>query len=429
MAAMKSAADRQTIRSLDRSSLEAYQLTRLEVLFREALPQNSFYKERLPGLHSPPTQIDQLAELPFTTKAELAGTTKDGWAAHRTFPVERYTRFHQTSGTHGEHPLILLDTPEDWQWWIDCWHYVLDAAEITATDRCFLAFSFGPFIGFWSAFDALADRGSLVLPGGGLSSLARLQRIEAAGATCLLCTPSYALRLAEVAAEEQIDLRGGPIKKIIVAGEPGGSIASVRERIESIWGAQVLDHAGATEIGAWGFGKLNEPGLYINEGEFIAEFIDPQSDRPVAEGELSELVITALGRAGHPLLRYRTGDLVRHRNPLPEDATRFVSLVDGILGRTDEMVIIRGVNILPSAVEQIVRQFDIPEFRLTAKREGAMDNLSIEVETTAACAENVRESLQVRFGLRIDVTAVPEKSLPRFEGKAKRFVDLRKKAI
>ena len=230
MALMKPAADREKIRSLDRPSLEAYQLERLSVLLHEVLrscppahqpelcecvllsgggtyaleqglreelrwlevlPQNRFYAKKLSGLQLPLKQVSELAQVPFTTKDQLVGADANGWAAHRTYPVEQYTRFHQTSGTHGQ-PLILLDTPEDWQWWIDCWHYVLDAAEITAADRCMLAFSFGPFIGFWTAFDALIDRGCLVLPGGGLSSMARLQRIETAKATCLLCTPSYA---------------------------------------------------------------------------------------------------------------------------------------------------------------------------------------------------------------------------------------------
>ena len=428
MALMKPAADREKIRSLDRPSLEAYQLERLNVLLHEVLPQNRFYAEKLSGLQLPLKQISELAQFPFTTKDQLVGADVNGWAAHRTYPVEQYTRFHQTSGTHGQ-PLILLDTPEDWRWWIDCWHYVLDAAEITAADRCMLAFSFGPFIGFWTAFDALIDRGCLVLPGGGLSSMARLQRIETAKATCLLCTPSYALRLAEVAEEAHYDLRRGPIQKIIVAGEPGGSIAAVRGQLESTWDAQVLDHAGATEIGGWGFGQLTAQGLYINEGEFIAEFIDPESAQAAAEGEIGELVLTSLGRTGHPLLRYRTGDLVRYRKPSSDHRTQFVYLDDGILGRTDEMVIVRGVNILPSALEEIIRQFKVVEFRLTARRVQAMDELAVEVEADATQAKQIADALQVRFGLRIDVTAVPEKTLPRFEGKAKRFSDLRKKEI
>ena len=367
-------------------------------MLRHVLPQNQFYAKKLSGLTIPIEQISDFTKIPFTTKEELVGDAPDGWAVHRTFAPEKYTRFHQTSGTQGQ-PLILLDTPEDWQWWTDAWQYVLDAAQITSSDRCLLAFSFGPFIGFWSAFDALTDRGCLAIPGGGLSSLARLERIATASATCLFCTPSYALRLAEVAEEHGQDLRRSTVRTIVVAGEPGGSLASVRQQIETEWDAQVLDHAGATEIGPWGFGKLSERGLYVNEGEFIAEFIDPESTESVGEDQTAELVLTSLGRAGHPLLRYRTGDLVRYRKPQRQEGNQFVHLADGILGRTDQMLIVRGVNVLPSAVEQIIREFpDVREFRLTANRTGAMDELTVEVEADASWATQIGEQLQVKLG-------------------------------
>ena len=424
---MKPAADREKIRSLDRPSLEVYQFERLNQLLRKVLPLNQFYVNKLSGLTVPIEQISDFTKLPFTTKEELSGGDPHGWAVHRTFAPEKYTRFHQTSGTQGQ-PLILLDTPEDWQWWTDAWQYVLDAAQITSSDRCLLAFSFGPFIGFWSAFDALTDRGCLAIPGGGLSSLARLERIATAAATCLFCTPSYALRLAEVAEEHGQDLRRSTVRTIVVAGEPGGSLASVRHQIETRWDAQVLDHAGATEIGPWGFGKLSARGLYVNEGEFIAEFIDPESTESVGEDQTAELVLTSLGRAGHPLLRYRTGDLVRYRKPQRQEGTQFIYLADGILGRADQMLIVRGVNFFPSAVEQIIRNFpDVREFRLTANRTGAMDELVVEIEADANRATQIGDQLQVKLGLRIDVKPVPAETLPRFEGKAKRFVDLRPK--
>ncbi len=419
-------ADREKIRSLSRPALEVYQLERLNHLLEEVLPQNEFYTKKLSGLKLPIEQIANLSNLPFTTKDELVGDDPHGHAANRTFQIEQYTRFHQTSGTQGQ-PLIVLDTPEDWNWWTDAWQYVLDAAEINSNDRCLLAFSFGPFIGFWSAFDALIDRGCLTIPSGGLSSLARLDRISTVAATCLFCTPTYALRLAEVAKERNQDLRGSTIRKIVVAGEPGGSLESVRQQIETEWDAQVLDHAGATEIGPWGFGQLNAPGLYVNEAEFIVECINPETTESVGENETGELVLTSLGRIGHPILRYRTGDLVRYTTAKKRTReTPFVYLADGILGRVDQMLIIRGVNILPTAVEQIIREFvGMGEFRLTAKRIGAMDELMVEVEVDENRAMEISEQLQIKLGLRVDVKDVPSKTLPRFEGKAKRFVDLR----
>ena len=426
---MNTKADREKISSLDRPALQNYQLDRLNQLLRDILPQNQFYARKLSEQKLPLKRIGDLANIPFTTKQELVGDDLQGGAANRTFAVEQYTRFHQTSGTHGE-PLVVLDTPEDWQWWTDTWQYVLDAAEINTTDRCLLAFSFGPFIGFWSAFDALVDRGCLAIPSGGLSSLARLERIDTLNATCLFCTPSYALRLAEVAKERNQDLRDSAVRTIVVAGEPGGSLKSVRRQIENAWDARVLDHAGATEIGPWGFGSLHGPGLYVNEAEFIAECIDPETDEPVEENQIGELILTSLGRVGHPVFRYRTGDLVRCHPPPTNERIQFTRLADGILGRTDQMVIIRGVNILPSAVEQIIRGFpDIGEFRLTARHSGAMDELNVEVETDPVIAAQLGEQLQTKLGLRIAIDPVKEKSLPRFEGKAKRFVDLRTRNI
>ena len=424
---METEADREKIRSLDRPALEVYQLERLNQLLREVLPQNKFYAKKLSGLKIPIERISDLSKLPFTSKEELVGDDPHGWARNRTFEIEKYTRFHQTSGTQGQ-PLILLDTPEDWRWWTDAWQYVLDAAQITSNDRCFLAFSFGPFIGFWSAFDALIQRGCLAIPSGGLSSVARLDRITTVAATCLLCTPSYALRLAEVAQEHSQDLRRSTVRTIVVAGEPGGSLTSVRAQIENAWDAKVLDHAGATEIGPWGFGELSGPGLYVNEGEFIAECIDPETTEPVEENQTGELVLTSLGRAGHPMLRYRTGDLVRFNAPKTNENIQFVYLAEGILGRTDQMLIIRGVNILPSAVEQIIRGVsDVCEFRLTANRIGAMDELKVEVEAEQDRATQISEQLQINLGLRIDVKSLPARTLPRFEGKAKRFIDHRPK--
>lgn len=426
---MNTEADREKIRSLDRPALQNYQLDRLNQLLRDILPQNKFYARKLSGQKLPLERIDDLANIPFTHKAELVGDDLQGGAANRTFPVEQYTRFHQTSGTQGE-PLVVLDTPEDWQWWTDTWQYVLDAAGIKPTDRCLLAFSFGPFIGFWSAFDALVERGCLAIPSGGLSSLARLERIDTLNATCLFCTPSYALRLAEVAKERNQDLRLSAVRTIVVAGEPGGSLESVRRQIENAWDALVLDHAGATEIGPWGFGTLHGPGLYVNEAEFIAECIDPKTNAPVAENQVGELILTSLGRAGHPILRYRTGDLVRCSPPAKNKGMQFRYLVDGVLGRSDQMLIIRGVNILPSAVEQIIRGVaNASEFRLTASHNGAMDELKVEVESDPTVAAQLGEQLQTKLGLRIAVDPVDKNSLPRFEGKAKRFVDLRTRNV
>ncbi len=415
---------RRRLESMDSTQRAAHQLGRLQALFQEILPTNPFYAEKFAGHCVSLASCDDLRHLPFTTKAELISASQDGFAANRTYPLERYVRFHRTSGTHGK-PLVVLDTAEDWQWWLAGWQFVLDAADLQARDRVVMAFSFGPFIGFWSAYDACVARGALVAPTGGMSTEARLEIIRSLQATCVLCTPSYALRLAEVAAAAGTCLAELAVRRIIVAGEPGGSLPAVRSRIETQWGAEVVDHSGATEVGPWGYADRARRGLHVNESEFIAEFVEVGGERPVAEGELAELVLTSLGRAGCPVIRYRTGDLVRAQRP-DGAANRFVLLEGGVLGRVDDMMIIRGVNIFPSAIEQILREIpEVDEFRLTAYREQELDELLVEVEDRAARPERIAKLLELRLGLRVAVTAVEAGSLPRFEAKGRRFVDRR----
>jgi phenylacetate-CoA ligase len=320
----------------------------------------------------------------------------------------------------------VYDTPEDWQWWSDCWQYVLDVAGVTPADRAVLAFSFGPFIGFWSAHDALVARGTMVVPAGGISSRGRLDLIERTAATILFCTPSYALHLIEVAEEHGVNLERTAVEKIIVAGEPGGSISSVRERIESAWQARVIDHAGASEIGPWGFADAQRRGLHVLEAEFIAEFLSLETGKPAAEGELAQLVLTNLGRLGMPLVRYQTGDLVRPIWP-DQGPTQFVLLEGGVLGRADDMTIVRGVNIFPSAIDQILRSFpEVVEYRVTVGRRGEMDELCVEVEDRLAQPQRIADEFNLRLGLNVAVRVAPPLSLPRFEGKGVRFIDERR---
>jgi phenylacetate-CoA ligase len=418
--------DRRRLEQLPRAELRRHQLARLQALLAEVMRHNRFYADkfaRVAGL--PLTSLDEVEQLPFTFKDELVTAAQgDEFAANLTYPLPKYVRYHHTSGTRGR-PMPVLDTVADWQWWIDCWQFILDAAEITAEDRAFLAFSFGPFIGFWSAHDALSARGGMVIPSGGMNTLARVELIRRTRATALFTTPSYALRLAEVARENRIDPASLAVRKIVVAGEPGGSMPAVRGQIESAWKAVLIDHAGASEIGPWGFGEKAGRGLYVLETEFLAEFRSLASGGPAADGELAELVITTLGRFGSPVIRYRTGDIVRPRFTA-EGANRFTLLEGGVLGRADDMLIIRGVNIFPTSLEQILRSFpEVVEFRVTAIRQGSLDGLVIEIEDRLNNPDRVTRELQLRLGLKTDVRCVPLGSLPRFEGKGKRFHDQR----
>ena len=418
-------AQRREIESWDRVHLKNYQLKRLNQVLQAILPLNRFYQSKLRASNLPITSMDDLQQLPFTLKEELLDPENEaGFAANLTFPIDHYCRFHRTSGTRGR-PLIVLDTANDWDWWMETWQYVLDSAALNSNDRVVMAFSFGPFIGFWSAFDAAVERGAMIAPTGSLSTIARIELIRSIEASIIFCTPSYALHMAEVAQQNKIDLTSSSVKKIIVAGEPGGSITSIRQRIESSWNAKVVDHSGASEVGPWGFADAEGKGIYVNEAEFSAEFISLATGNPAAEGELSELVLTCLGRIGSPVIRYRTGDLVRPQWNT-SGSCNFVLLDGGVLGRTDDMMIIRGVNVFPTSIEKILRGFpEIVEYRLTAFKQKSLDQLKIEIEDQLESPERVRSELQIQLGLRIQVECVPAGSLPRFEAKGKRFIDQR----
>jgi phenylacetate-CoA ligase len=418
----------------DRKSLEGYQIERLNDLLQTVMEHNSFYKSKFAGL---PKRIDSLeawSKYPTTTKLELSrNADEDGLAPHHTFAAKEYNRLHRTSGSTGR-PLMVMDRREDWDWWLRTWQVVLDAAKLKAGDAIFMAFSFGPFIGFWSANDACLARGCRTVPGGGLSTAARIDLIQAAKCSVLFTTPSYALHLAEEAKQRGFEPAKLGIRKIIVAGEPGGSIDSVRKRIETFYDALLVDHAGATEVGPWGVGTADGRALEVIEQEFIAEFLpvsqnEGESSHSQSESVQShvELVLTSLGRVGVPALRYRTGDLVRPAYNA-SDSGRNVRLEGGVIGRVDQMLTIRGVNVIPSSIEAILR--DIPsvgEYRLIAYREGERDQLKIEVEDAEHDPAKIVDLMNRRLGLRVEVIGVEAGSLFRSVDKAKRFIDQRPK--
>ena len=210
---------------------------------------------------------------------------------------------------------------------------------------------------------------------------------------------------------------------MVHAGEPGAGIPSVRARIEEAWGARAYDHAGMTEMGAYGFECAAQAGLHVNESEFIAEVIDPVTGAPAREGEL---VLTNLGRVGSPLLRYRTGDRVRVATVPCECGRTFVRLEGGILGRVDDMLIVRGVNVFPSAIEGIVRRFAaVEEFMIEVYRRAEMDEVRLLLEIGEGAAHvpaAVQQAVRVDLGIRVEVAPVPAQSLPRYELKARRLV-------
>jgi len=428
--------------------LAELQLARLGELLAAIQPANPFQAQHL-GSAGAPTSVRSLqeffAEFPFTTKAELVSDAEEHppYGRNLTYSVDRYTRFHQTSGTTGQ-PLRWLDTPESWAAMVGSWRRVFAAAAVHSGDRVLFAFTFGPFIGFWMAFEAAQEMGCLCLPGGSLSSVGRLRMILDNAVTVLCCTPTYAARLAEVARREHLDLGESRVRRLVVAGEPGGSVPPVRARLSRLWnGARVFDHHGMTEVGPVTYECPEVPGrLHVMEEAFIAEVIDPVTGGATPPGETGELVLTTLLRTGSPVLRYRTGDLVQ---PAFTPAALRVepcscgsvelALDGGIVGRADDMVIVRGVNIHPAAVESVLHECGgVVEYQVEVFTGASRSELSLRIEAEHGAgkpgevAHRVQQALQARLNLRIPVTAVPADSLPRFEMKSRRWVRLQSSA-
>ena len=407
-------------------------LAQLRDLLAAVLPTNLFYSAKLRGAGPG----SDLATLPFTLKRELVEDqiAHAPFGSNLTYPLNRYTRFCQTSATTTGTPLRWLDTPESWEWMIGNWTRVFQAAGVGAGDRIFFAFSFGPFLGFWVGFEAAARVGCLAIPGGGMRSDARLRTMIETSATVLCCTPTYAIRLAEVAAEEHIDMASSRVRTIIVGGEPGGSVPATRSLIARLWqDARVVDHHGMTETGPVSYGCPKRPHvLHVIEDSYIAEVIDPLTGQPVLPGVTGELVLTNLGRLGSPLIRYRTSDIVQ-AEPAGQCAcgTGDLALQGGILGRTDDMLVVRGVNVYPTAIENILRGFEeVSEYRVEIQNHRTLPELTIQVDPLpahahdATLAHRLEAALTNAFALRIPVSMVPPGSLPRFEMKARRWVSV-----
>jgi phenylacetate-CoA ligase len=403
----------------DPDELRDLHLRKLQSGLAEVLTANAFWRDRL---HDVRVWSD-FERLPLTTKADLLAdqAAHPPFGTNLTYPIERFVRMHQTSGSSGDHPLRWLDTPESWEWWLGIWaDHVYPAAGVRAGDRVFFAFSFGPFIGFWSAFGGAQRLGALCISGGAMTSEQRLRSMLEAGATVLLSTPTYALRLADVANELGLDLKGSDVRATIHAGEPGASIPATRAAIEEAFSATCFDHTGMTELGPTGFSCSQRDGIHLIESEFIFEVRDADG-RPSDEGEL---VATNLGRWGMPLIRYRTGDRVRVSREPCSCGSPFMKLMGGIQGRVDDMFTVRGVNLFPSQVEDIVRRHpEVVEFVIERRRERQMDEVLLLIEAAGDdfSTDRLEADLRQALGVRLVCRVVEPGTLPRSELKAKRI--------
>lgn len=432
--------------TLPREQLRALQLLKLRRLCDWAWERSSFHRRLWEKGKFHPGQVKSLEDIrriPFMTREDWmdAQVETPAFGDLTTVDHDLAIRYHLTSGTSGRVPIRVLDGRKDWEWAAEMWAYGFWAFGVRPADRVFFAFSYGTFIGFWGAHYCCEKLGALVLPSGGSSTEHRVKTIIETGATTVCSTPTYALRLWQTACEMGIDLaKESKVDKVIVSGEPAGSIPAVKRQLEEAWNAKVGDSAGMTEIGTiMVFECRHQPGgTHIIEDHFIEECLEHDGDTPVPYGEQGERVVTSFGRGFIPLIRYRTKDLVVKVPYTTCSCGRTGDIYDGgIRGRWDDMKLIRGTNVYPRAVEAIVREFDaIDEFQVVLERIGVQDEITVQAELKPGRGsdwEQVKERLGLALresheGLRFNIELAIPGSLPRFELKAKRLTDKRPKA-
>ena len=422
-----------------RADMTRLQLRRLREQVAHAARHSPFYRRMLRAARVDPTKIrtlDDLRRLPFTTKDELKDNQLQHppWGDVLAVPIADVVRVHLTSATTGR-PLAFLDTAEDWYGFYHSYARALHAFGVRRPDMVMAAFSYGPWIGYWSGFYAAQDLGCLVYPVGGLSTEQRLDALLTYPITVLGCTPSYALFLAEAAARKGIDLAKETQLRITWhTGEPGAAIPATKARIEAAFGAQAFDLPGLTEIAAWGFECEARTGLtHVHEDYVYPEVLDEQ-ERPVKPGERGELVFTSLYRKAMPLLRYRTRDIVQLAARRCPCGRTLVAFEGGVLARLDDMKKVRGIIVYPRRIEELVRPHrDVDEFQIVFRRRDGLDDILVRLDPSPALAlgerarlgDTLARDLQLGLGIRVSVEVGEPGSLPRWDHKARRVKDER----
>ena len=420
------------LETMSRERLRTFQLEKLQALLHEIYGKNRFYTAKFEAAGIVPQDVqslDDLSCLPMTIRDELVQAQAEDppFGTNATYPIARYVRCHSTSGTTGKRlwsPVLCVVG--------DLWAMAMTAAGLTAADRVFVPGTFGPFAACWGGFFGAMQIGAMALPAGGMSSEQRLHMMRELSATALCTTPTYALRLAEVACETGVRLSDIPVRALIVAGEPGGHVPATRARMEEVWTAECFDQAGAVGVGKHSFEcEVHPGGVHVIETSYIVEVLDPVTCKPVPPGTPGELVLTNLDNFGFPAIRTRTGDQVKLNTAPCQCGRTFWRLDGGVLGRIDDAMLIRGVILLPSSLENVIRRFpEVREFAGDVHNRGGIAEMEIRVEVDGgdpdALVIAVADEIRNVFGLRMQVTPVPCGTLPRFDRKARRFTDHRK---
>ena len=432
------------LETLPQEKLKELQLKKFQRIFKWAYDNSPFYHNLYRDAGIEPGDIrtlDDIRKVPKVVKADLRaiqGKDPYPYGSILAVPLEQVTEYRQTSGTTGQ-PVYHPETWQDWEWSAESWAYILYAHTFRNYDRLFLPFGYSMFIAFWAGHYAAEKIGCEVVPGGVLDTEARILKIRELRATALAATPTYVLGMADTARNKLgIDpAKDLNIRKISVAGEPGGSIPATRRRMEEAWGAKVYDSTGATEIGHWGYECEAQCGLHVNDAFHLVEIEDIETGEAITEpGRRGSMVVTTFDRLAHPCIRFDSKDIIEW-NPMEkcECGRTFRLLQGGIIGRADDIKKVKGVLLAPGAIEEVVRA--IPqlgdEYEIEVMKKGDVDNITLKVELLPeheaeidAVRENLIRELRVKTGLRYDLEFRKYGTLPRYDTKAKRFKDLRK---
>jgi phenylacetate-CoA ligase len=430
------------LETMPQEELRRLQLEKFQRIIAWAYERAPFYRELYSEAGLEPGDIktwQDVRRVPTVDKGMLKSAQEADpfpYGSRLCVPLEQVSEFRQTSGTTGT-PVYQADTWQDWEWWSECWSYILWAQGYRASDRVFIPFGYNIFVAFWAGHYAAEKLGCEVVPGGVLDTASRVLKIKELQATALMGTPTYMLNMADVAKNRLgIDPAGLAIQRITCAGEPGASLPSTKKRMEDAWGAKVFDHAGATEIGAWSYECTAQcGGIHANEGMFLVEIEDPMTGEIIEEpGRKGKMIITALDRLAQPCLRFDSKDIIEWAaDPCPCGRT-FRVIKGGVQGRADDITKVKGVLLSPSAIEEVVRGFDelADEYEVVVERLGDNDKITLKVEFNpgAQTAEQevlgrLKDQLRLKTNLGYQIEVHPLGSLTRYEVKARRFKDTR----
>ena len=432
------------LETLPREKLEILQLKKFQNIFKWAYEHSKFYHKIYSDAGIELDDIktfDDIRKVPTVEKSmtrAIQGIDPYPYGDMLCVPLEEVTEYHQTSGTTGQ-PIYQPDTWQDWEWFAECWAYILYAQGYRDYDRVFLPFGYNVFIAFWGAHYGAEKLGCEVIPGGVLNTEARILKMQELKATAIMATPTYVLGMADVARRKLgIDpAKDLQIRKITVAGEPGGSIPTTKKRMEEAWGAKVYDHIGATEIGPWSYECIYQSGLHVNEALFLVEIEDVNTGELITEpGRRGKMVITAFDRIAQPCIRFDSKDIIEWSPDECECGRTFRLIKGGVIGRTDDITKVKGVLLAPTSIEEVVRS--IPElsdeYEVLVTKKGDLDDITLKVELIPGQESNVDaiknklvDQLRVKTGLGYNLEFHEYGTLQRYEVKAKRFKDLRTK--